>query len=56
MSNQTEEETEYTEEYFAEKADEFKLLVSQNPCPVRNRRIKELLEEMLKNTELLNMR
>jgi hypothetical protein len=55
-TSQTVEEIEYTEEYFVEKADALKLLVSQKPCPVRNRLIRDLLEEMTSNLEYLQMK
>lgn len=53
---QTAEEQEYTEEYFSEKADELKLLISQSPSPIRNRAIGDMLKEMMDNLEYLQMK
>jgi hypothetical protein len=53
---QTAEQQEYTEEYFSEKADELKMLISQRPCPVRNRAIGDMLKEMMDNLEYLQMK
>jgi hypothetical protein len=53
---QTDEEQEYTELWYEEKVDELKMLFDQRPCPIRNRTIRDKLEEMIDNLEYLQMR
>jgi hypothetical protein len=54
--SQTAEQIEYTEESFVENSGKLALLVRQQPCPLRNRAIRDLLEEMNDNLEYLTMR
>lgn len=53
---QTAEEQEYTEQWYEEKVGELRTLFSKRPCPVRNRSIRDKLEEMMDNLELLEMK